>query len=112
VIALHQSRASSDRCVRRALATIARDETRHAALALRTFAWAVPLLDDRARVEVARVLEDAIAALQSEETPCAAPELGLPDVAAMRTLAASLDVAVWRPLQLLLGSSNHRATAF
>jgi hypothetical protein len=101
-VVLHQSERATVPRVRRTVARIARDETRHAALALRIFAWAASRMDARARVEVAHALGRAVR--QMLEAPPAARtstellELGLPHPLASRALADGLERDVWRAL--------------
>jgi hypothetical protein len=118
-VALHQSHAAGDPRVRRALRAIARDETRHAALALRTFAWALPELDDDGRARVRGAISDAVAPLlrppsrhperrrPGAREPDLPRELGLPDATALRALAQSLDATIWRSLATGTAPPSH-----
>jgi hypothetical protein len=79
-VALHQSKHAEDPRVRRALAGVARDEARHAALAWRVFDW----LDGRlSESERGRVRDASARALAAAERPLpvhhdVARALGLP----------------------------------
>lgn len=101
LLALHQAEASVDPTVSRALAPIARDEIRHAALALRVHAWLAPRLtaDERARVLQAARAE--IAALRAACPAVESPEaiaLGFPAPFTARALVDGLDATLWRDL--------------
>lgn len=101
-VALYQSHVATDPRVRHVAAIIARDEARHAALALRIFTWADAHIDDDARADVARGLARALDELAREPPSatvvCGAPEVGLPSRAAARALVTALEGSVWRPL--------------
>ena len=63
LIARWQAHAAPDRRIRATMARIAREETRHAALAWQIDAWARGRLDRAARARVATARTDALAAL-------------------------------------------------
>jgi hypothetical protein len=100
LVATWQAQRAADAGVRVAMQRIARDETRHAALAVAIDAWARGRLDARARERVERRKADALAELA---TPADVPEairaaLGLPTRAQARALAAAIaSVATRRP---------------
>jgi hypothetical protein len=64
LLALAQSRRATDPGIRRAMARIAADETRHAALAWEIARWGWRRLSDRERRRVGRALRSALAALE------------------------------------------------
>lgn len=66
LVATFQARAAEDSEVRRAMAPIARDEVRHAALSMTLQRWLERRLDGAARGRVARAREAAIAQLARE----------------------------------------------
>lgn len=87
-----QSRTATDSDVRRALARIAQDETRHAALAFDLHAWAWRRLDARGRASVRRALGRSLAALRrvADVDPDLAVALALPSAPTRRALADAL----------------------
>jgi hypothetical protein len=91
---------ASDPTMRRALAGIAEDETRHAELSWAIAAWVMPLLDRAARGRVVAAQRAAVAALGDECRAHVAPELcaraGVPDAGAAAALHASLTRTLWR----------------
>jgi hypothetical protein len=94
LIATRQARAAADPAVRAAYASIADDETRHAALSLAIDRWARRRLDAAARRRVAAARAEAIAGL------AAAPELtdaalGLPDPRQRRALWRACGAVAW-----------------
>jgi hypothetical protein len=100
LVALRQSLAARDPELRRDLARVARDETRHAALARQIAKWVAPRLSAEERARVAEATRDAVAALRCEaaQTPEAlAHTLGLPTgpqaVALVDAFAASVIAA-------------------
>jgi hypothetical protein len=81
LVATRQARAARDPRVARAMARIAVDETRHAALAWEIARWLRPRLEAGERARVTRAMRGAIASLRCEvsATPSdVAGELGLP----------------------------------
>jgi hypothetical protein len=96
-VAVHQSRAAAPE-LRDAFAAIARDETRHAALALRTFAWCRARLDAPTLARLERALDRALESLLEGWEPGDAA-LGLPAPRDARTLASRLAADVWAPLR-------------
>jgi hypothetical protein len=95
-----QARASSDPVVRAVLGAVARDETRHAALAFAVDRWARSRLSPRSR----RRLEDARDAAIDELARRAGEDwtselgsvAGLPDPAVSRVLVGTLGRTLWR----------------
>lgn len=102
-IALRQSRCARSAQLRATFARIARDETRHAALALRVFGWSLAHLHPNERLRLAEALDGAVrGALEAPTIEPHAPsriELGLPDDAEIRRIVRSLDAAVFGPLR-------------
>lgn len=99
VVAHWQTRHAADPAIRRAMRTIAADETRHAALAWQVHAWAMPRLAPPARK---RVLDARRAAADELERNAQAPisetfvnTLGLPDPARAAALVAGLARDLW-----------------
>lgn len=94
LLAAWQAVHAEDDDVRDAATTIAEDELRHAALAFRVAAFALPRLDARARARVARARLVAVleleALLDGPTEPALVRHLGLPDPRAARTLFAAL----------------------
>jgi hypothetical protein len=81
LVATRQASRASDRAIAGAMDRIARDETRHAALAWSIARWLTPRLDAAGRARVRAAMEGAIASLHDEvgRTPAdVAGELGLP----------------------------------
>ncbi len=78
--------------IREHYATLARDESRHAALSWRLHAWLMSQLSDDACRRVTAELERAIDGLMSSllDPAPSVPELGLPSATQARTLAAAL----------------------
>ncbi len=66
LVASYQARRASDPRVRRALAQIARDETRHAALSWELRDWALARMSRSERRRVARAAREAVARLEHE----------------------------------------------
>lgn len=99
LVAGWQARRARDARVRAAMAVIARDETRHAALAWRVDAWARSRLsaDENAALDAAR--DDAVRALRGEaRRPDAAScrELGIPRGDELRALIEGCAQGLWR----------------
>jgi hypothetical protein len=81
LVATHQALAARDPVVRAAMIRIARDETRHAALAHSVHDWAMRRLDRAARARVESARRAAVSALvttRSKLDPEAQAALGLP----------------------------------
>jgi hypothetical protein len=96
LVATHQRDRATDASIREAMRIIARDETRHAALAWEIAAWAEPRLTSEERSEIAAAQREAALALRLEleaEPPTEAQRLaGAPrarDALAMFDAAAA-----------------------
>jgi hypothetical protein len=63
---MFQAERAEDPTIKKALKTIARDESRHAALSWSILAWADGELDDAARARVAAAMADALAKLTND----------------------------------------------
>jgi hypothetical protein len=94
VIAEWQARAALDPEIRTTFAAIARDEARHAALALAIDQWARQKLDPAAIARVDAAREAAIRELASADD-LASPALGLPDGPQVRGLYARTLESLW-----------------
>jgi hypothetical protein len=95
LLAHWQAVCAGDPVIRAAMKRIARDETRHAALALQVDAWAHGRLDARARNRVAEAREGARRELLAEADATYAPPalrgpLGLPTGKEARALAEQM----------------------
>jgi hypothetical protein len=93
LVACWQGRAAVDPVIRAAMARIARDETRHAALAFQVNGWLKGKLDGPARARVAEARRQALDDLfgRSSEAPLALrAALGLPTQHQCRALAGHL----------------------
>jgi hypothetical protein len=99
LIAHHQASTAADPQIRDAMASIATDETRHAALGWAVAAWAETRLDGegRARVHAARrKTVRGLRASASRELP--APlvrDAGLPDAVSATRMLAVLEAKLW-----------------
>lgn len=94
MIATWQAVAARDPEIRAAMARIARDETRHAALAFEVDAWLRKRLDPSVRARVAEARRDAFAELAngSTDVPTALRvSLGLPSRLQSRALAEAME---------------------
>lgn len=94
LVAHRQASVAQSTAMRLVMRSIARDETKHAALSWDLHAWLVSRLSPAERTLVAKVFEEASCALidacSAEEAQGARALLGLPDADESRTLAASL----------------------
>jgi hypothetical protein len=96
VVAGYQGRAASDPAIRRAMAAIARDEAKHAALSWQLHAWLWPRLDAAEQSAVIAAVRQARAELVvADEAPELHAIAGLPDRAAATAMLADLDQTVW-----------------
>jgi hypothetical protein len=98
--AVFQSRRAPDRALRAAMASIARDESRHARLAWEVDAWARTVLDARdvrlVDEERRAAGDELLAELARSRTPAAVVrELGFPTDAVARRAAARAREALW-----------------
>ncbi|MDO9015971.1 MAG: ferritin-like domain-containing protein [Myxococcales bacterium] len=98
--ATYQAEHADDPALARAMKTIARDETRHAALSWDVAAWIEPGLTDAQRRAVDRARRAAIGALWRDlgaEAPTDAGRLaGVPGPKEARALHAALAEGLWR----------------
>jgi hypothetical protein len=99
LVATWQAENARDAEVASAMTAIARDETRHAAMAWAVARWLEPQLDARARARVARAKRDAIAELRRE---CAAHvdatlvrDAGVPTSTRASELLETIHGALW-----------------
>jgi hypothetical protein len=99
LVASFQAEHAADPQIARVMRTIARDETRHAALSWAILRWAAPRLDAEAHAEMSAKCQAAIEALHRETEVHVPDELkaraGLPDAAQQRALLAALEAQVW-----------------
>jgi hypothetical protein len=103
LVAAVQAGASRDPVVRAAMRGIARDEARHAALALAVDAWVRTRLPPaaRQRIDAARAaaIDDLLTRTETDGGDRWSPELGavvgLPDPATSRALVAALRGSLW-----------------
>lgn len=99
LMATWQARTAGDPVVRQAMRQIARDETRHAALAWRIARWAERKLDPRARDRVRASREAAVAKLVEELRYQPSPRLvaaaGVPSGRDAEQLAIELSAKLW-----------------
>jgi hypothetical protein len=98
MVATWQAARARDPQVRKSMVGIARDETRHAALAWAVARWAESRLDEHARSRIARARRAAVRALEKDvgvALPASASrEAGLPSALEARALIAGLS-EVW-----------------
>jgi len=109
-IGAHQAECAEDQAIRRALADIARDEARHAALSHAVHAWVWDKLSSEARerIELAqaraiRKLSDELALPLDRELQRAA---GLPTVSVARRLVNELTEALWSGALFVTSSAS------
>lgn len=99
LVALRQARLARDPAVRQAMAGIAADEVRHAALSWSVAAWANHVLPKPARARIAAAKEQAVQTLRAEvaQAPAAGLQalLGLPSPEQAQALVDSLNAALW-----------------
>jgi hypothetical protein len=99
LLASHQARMASSAVVRATFARIAKDETRHAALAWRVARWLDGRLDGeaRARVGLARraAAEELLRSTRAEPRQKWFAAAGLPDSRASGEMARQMDAAIW-----------------
>jgi hypothetical protein len=97
--AMIQAKRAADARVRRAMASIARDETRHAMLAWAVASWLDTKLDARARARVAATRDEAVQTLAREAAkdphPSVRSLLGVPTAAEARLLIGELGKTLW-----------------
>ena len=99
LVAHHQAATATDPEVRAAMASIAVDETRHAALGWEVAAWAETRLSASARARVRAARRDTVEKLRAEvarEVPSSLVEVaGLPDAASAARMLAVIEAALW-----------------
>lgn len=99
LLACSQARTAQDPAIRRALDTIARDETGHAALAQAVDRWSAPRLTTSGRRRVIEARRAAIAELRAAvraEVPSVVREAaGLPDPTGAAKLLDRLEATAW-----------------
>jgi hypothetical protein len=99
LVATWQARHARDAEVAAAMASIAADETRHAALSWALAEWIEPKLDARARRRVgrarARAVRDLYRELAREPRAALVEALGVPRAARARALLDGLFAAPW-----------------
>jgi P-aminobenzoate N-oxygenase AurF len=98
LVATWQAERAGDPRVRRTMQAIARDETRHAALAWEIWRWGARLLEPADRIRLRQALDDALAALE-QRVAVAVPEAvqrvaGHPSPDAARRLVHGLSRAL------------------
>jgi hypothetical protein len=96
-----QARAAAHAPVRIAMASIARDEVRHASLAWQIEAWARRTLPPSARTRLDQARTRSVAALEASlaatpVTPALTIAAGLPPASKQRELIAHLHSSLWR----------------
>lgn len=99
LLATWQAGHATDPVVRAAMQVVARDETRHAALAWRVARWIEQRLDAPARARVARARRAAVDELERSCARPVPPELvqlaGMPGAAQSAALVESLGCSLW-----------------
>lgn len=106
LMATWQAANAVDPTVKRAMQTIARDETRHAALAWRVAAWLEPRLEEGSRRRLSAAQREAVRELGAELDTSPSPRLaavaGIPSAMAARAMLAAMSDGLWsevrRPL--------------
>ncbi len=99
LVASYQAEHAADPEIARLMASIARDETRHAALSWAVARWAWTRLDTDARERLAERCREAVAALRSDAETEVPGELatraGLPGAGQQRALIGALEEQLW-----------------
>nr|MBP7681485.1 ferritin-like domain-containing protein [Deltaproteobacteria bacterium] len=99
VVGHHQARRAQDPVVRAAMAQVAEDETRHAALSWAVAEWALPRLTDAQREEIREAQRGAIDALARSvsipESDALLHDAGLPAPSAALAMLQALGEQVW-----------------
>lgn len=99
LVATYQAQAAADPQVRSAMTQIARDETRHAAIAWRIARWAEGQLDAGAKLRVRQARQSAVDTLLGELNYESATSLeqtaGVPTAALARRMASRLSSELW-----------------
>ena len=103
LVAHAQARQARDPQVRRGMQTIARDETRHAALSWRVAAWARTRMGSAERARVTRSARQSVERLREELTAPLHPQvhavLGMPEPAEAGALFGGLHAGLLRQLE-------------
>lgn len=99
LLAMAQAHAAQSADIRAAMASVAVDETRHAALAWAIAAWADSKLESRARDKIAEAKRAAVDELRRQAALDPPPSLmaaaGLPSAERARLLVRELDRGLW-----------------
>jgi tRNA isopentenyl-2-thiomethyl-A-37 hydroxylase MiaE len=102
LVASFQAAHAEDATIARMMSSIARDETRHAALSWSVARWAWGKLDAGARAQLVARCREAIEALRREADSGATGELaaraGLPSAEQHRALVSALEEQLWSGL--------------
>jgi hypothetical protein len=100
LVTSYQAAHACDPEIARLMASIARDETRHAALSWAVARWARRRLGPEAQARIEARCRSAMAALRREAEACVAEELvtcaGLPNAEQQRALLDALEPALWK----------------
>jgi hypothetical protein len=100
LVATYQARAAADGDLRAAMQQIAKDETRHAALAWKIHEWADRRLEpsDRRQVDDARrvAIAQVASAVVQAPSPSVQRSAGIPGPAAAARMMADLRTTLWR----------------
>jgi hypothetical protein len=98
-VGIIQAERASDRRVRRAMKTIARDETRHAELSWAVATWLEPRLDAAARRRVREAQANAVASLMCdaahEPDETLTERLGIPTASQASAVLTELQASLW-----------------
>jgi predicted nucleic acid-binding protein len=99
LVAMWQAHSACDESVRAAMKRIARDETRHAALAWDIARWTDARLKPKARARVGRARDRSVAELRAQvwrdPPPALVREAGLPRAGAARALLEAIGQRLW-----------------
>jgi hypothetical protein len=110
LVASFQAANAGDPDIARLMASIARDETRHAALSWSVARWAARALDPEARADLAARCQGAVEALRGEGGALVDGELcaraGLPTAAQREVLLGALQAHLWPRLDAALGERD------
>jgi len=102
LVASFQATRATDPEIARLMRSIARDETRHAALSWAVAQWASDRLDAVARARLADQVRGAVGALRRDAEASVPADLvtraGLPDGGQQRALLGALEELLWRRL--------------
>jgi hypothetical protein len=99
VVGHHQAQRAQDPVVRAAMAQVAEDETRHAALSWAVAEWALPRLSEAQRMAIRAAQRGAIDALTRSvsipESDALVQDAGLPAPRAALVMLQALGQQVW-----------------